>query len=166
MNIALHNAIEADLGVVKNLVHYYIYDMSEHMGWPCRSDGVFDGCDELETYWTESDKHAFVLRDGDELAGFAMVRGNHEQDDIDYSIAEFIVLRKFRGKGVGEQIARKLFDRFPGQWMVAQLNGNRPALVFWRKVISRYTQDSYTESEATSPWGPMNEIHFTSIGRR
>src|SRR4030095_6658141 len=102
MMVTLHEATAADLPVVKNLVPYYIYDMSEHMGWPCSADGRFDGCDGIERFWTDAGRHAFVLRGGDEWAGFAMVRGDHEDADIDYSVAEFFVLRKFRGQGVGE----------------------------------------------------------------
>ena len=165
MNVVLCKADESDLPIVKNLVHYYVYDMSEHMGWPCRPDGVYSGCDNIESFWNEEGKHAFILRHEDELVGFAMVRGNHEEDEIDYSIAEFFVLRKFRGKGVGEKVARQLFDRFSGQWMVAQLVDNRPAIAFWRKVISRYTQRPLSEYNAKSRWGPMNQIRFTSLGQ-
>ena len=32
MDVTLHEATSDDLPVVKNLVPYYIYDMSEHMG--------------------------------------------------------------------------------------------------------------------------------------
>ena len=42
--VTLHEAAERDLPVARNLVPYYIYDMSEHTGWPCTSDGRFDGC--------------------------------------------------------------------------------------------------------------------------
>ena len=164
MNVVLYEATAADLPVVKNLVRYYIYDMSEYMGWPCRPNGIYDGCDNIESYWTEQRRHAFMFRDGRELSGFAMVRGDHEKDEIDYSIAEFFVLRKFRREGVGERTSRQLFDRFPGRWMVAQLAANDPALAFWRRVISRHTQDSYTESKSESPWGQMNEIRFASGG--
>src|SRR5687767_11155220 len=120
MNVTLHEATSADLPVVKNLVPYYIYDMSVHMGWRCGADGRFDGCDGIGTYWSEGGKHAFVLRCGEERAGFALVRGDHNEPDVDYSIAEFFVLRKFRGRGAGERIARQLFDRFRGRWRIDQ----------------------------------------------
>ena len=38
MDVTLHDATEADLPAVKNLVPYYIYDMSEHLGWSCTLD--------------------------------------------------------------------------------------------------------------------------------
>ena len=146
MNVTLREARSDDLLVVQNLVPYYIYDMSEHMGWQCTHDGRFDGCDGIERYWTDQGKHAFMLRCGDEPAGFAMVRGDHDNDaEIAYSIAEFFVLRKFRGKGVGERIARQLFDRFRGQWMVEHLADNNSAAAFWEKVIGRYCAGKFQQ---------------------
>ncbi len=35
MEVTLHEATDQDLAIAKNLVPYYIYDMSEHLGWPC-----------------------------------------------------------------------------------------------------------------------------------
>ncbi len=160
MNVTLHEAIDQDLPIAKNLVPYYVYDMSEHLGWPCTAEGKFDGCDELESYWQNDGRYAFMLRAGEELAGFALIRADHEEPDVDYSVGEFFVLRKFRGQGVGEQIARQLFDRFRGQWEVSQLAGNKPALAFWRKVISRYSGSNVEEQEGESPWGQMNVIRF------
>jgi len=160
MEMTLHEADDQDLAVARHLVPYYIYDMSEHLGWPCTADGRFDGCDELPSYWEELGKHAFMLRVGKEIAGFALVRGDHEEDDVDYSIGEFFVLRKFRGQGAGECIARQLFDRFRGRWEVAQLARNEPAMEFWRKVIGRYTGGRSEELERESPWGQMNVIRF------
>ncbi len=160
----LHEATDADLSVAKNLVPYYIYDMSEHLGWPCTPDGRFDGCDKLSTYWTEPGKYAFMLKAGQEWAGFALVRANHEEKGIDFSVAEFFVLRKFRRRGVGERIARQLFDRFRGAWQVEQLAANTPAIAFWRKVIARYTNGNFRECAGESPWGPMNVMLFRNDG--
>ena len=42
-------------------------------------------------------------------------------------------------QGVGRAVACQIFDRFPGQWRVAQDEGNLPAQAFWRRVISQYT---------------------------
>ena len=164
MNVTLHEATEEDLPIAKNLVPYYIYDMSEYLGWPCTADGRFDGCDKLPSYWKEPGKHAFMLRAGQEIVGFALVRGNHDEDDVDYSIGEFFILRKFRGQGVGECIARQLFDRFRGRWEVEQLARNEPAIAFWRKIIDRYTGGRFDERERESPWGEMNVIRFRNDG--
>lgn len=162
MNISIHPAQAEDLAIAKNLVPYYVYDMSEFASWPCSPEGKFDGCDMLPTYWEEEGKHAYMLKSGEEIAGFALVRGNHEEEDIDYSIGEFFILRKFRGKGQGEKVARELFDMFHGNWFVAQLASNKTAIAFWRKVIDRYSAGKYQEEAGESPWGDMNEIRFSN----
>lgn len=131
MAVTLHRATDADLPVVLNLVPLYLHDMSEHTGWPCNADGTFTGCDRMASYWQEPGKHAFVLKNDKELAGFAMVRGNHDEPDIDFSIAEFFVLRKFRRRGVGQYVAAALFDQFRGRWMVEVFMANTVAIEFW-----------------------------------
>ncbi len=166
MNIELKKASESDHKIIKNLVPYYIYDMSEYMGWPCTPEGKFGGCDHLPLYWKEKGRFPFLIRVGEETAGFALVRGNHDENDIDYSIAEFFVLRKFRGKSVGENVAGQLFDSFRGRWKVGQLADNAPAIAFWRKIIGRYTKGAFQEKEENSPWGPMNEIFFNNKNSR
>jgi predicted acetyltransferase len=165
--VQLHEATDADLPRVKNLVPYYIYDMSERMGWPCTPDGRFDGCNGLETYWHGPGKHAFVLRAAKELAGFVLILADNDDPSIDYSVTDFLVLRKFRGRGVGERIARQLFNRFCGRWKVEQLAGNRPAIAFWRTVIDRYCRGQFKRRKGRSEWGPMNVLLFdTRNGHR
>src|SRR3954452_9357381 len=100
MDVTLHKATPADMLIAKNLATYYIYDMSEHMGWPCAPDGRFGGCDDLELYWSEPRKHAFMFRAGNEPAGFALILADNVEPNVDFSVTDFCVLRKFRGRGV------------------------------------------------------------------
>ena len=162
MDVTLHDASEADLLAVKNLVPYYIYDMSEHVGWPCSADGRFDGCDDLESYWGTSEKHAFVLRSGQELAGFVLILADNAEAEVDYSVTDFFVLRKFRRRGAGERIAHQLFDRYPGRWKIDQLAANTPAVAFWRTVVGRYCGERFEQHSGESNWGPLNVIRFHS----
>ena len=67
---------------------------------------------------------------GRALAGFALVFTGEPHD-----IAEFFVMRKYRGRGVGAQAAASLFDQFPGRWTVRQQLTNPAATAFWRKAI-------------------------------
>jgi predicted acetyltransferase len=165
-NITLCNATPDDLPRVKNLVPYYIYDMSEHMGWPCTADGRFDGCNGMEKYWSDAGKHAFMLRVGDdadgEIAGFVLVLADNAEADVDFSITEFLVLRKFRRRGVGERVARELFQRFRGRWKVEQLAANTPAVAFWTTVITRFTGGRFERGSADSECGSLNVLRFNS----
>jgi predicted acetyltransferase len=166
MDVTLHEATPADLPVVKNLVPYYIYDMSEHLGWACTADGRFDGCDDLESYWHGPGRHAFVLRAGQEPSGFALILAEHDEPDVDFSVTDFFVLRKFRGRGVGQRIAHELFDRFPGRWKVEQFAENKPAVAFWQKVIDRYCRGQFEQRSGQSHCGPLNVLLFRSDERR
>jgi predicted acetyltransferase len=165
-HVTRHKATPADLAPIKNLVGYYIYDMSEHMHWPCTPDGRFDGCDDLASYWTDPGKHAFVLRSGQELAGFVLILANNPEPDVDFSVTDFFILRKFRGRGAGQRVAHELFDLFPGRWKVELFVQNQPARAFWRKVIQQYTQGRFEQRSGTSQCGPLDVYLFRSQSRR
>lgn len=162
MNVQLHKAEPSDMQVVQNLVGYYIYDLSEYMGWPCTPEGHFVGCAPWLTFWSQEGKHAFMLRSDTEIAGFALVDGSQKNQEMDYLMAEFFVLRKFRRKGVGETIANQLFALFPGNWVVSQLVKNTPAVAFWRKVIGCYTNGVFVEKTDSTQWGEINVILFNN----
>ena len=176
MKIEMIQATEDDFPVVQNLVHFYVYDMSEIMGWECPESGLFGGCDDLPEYWwtgSTPDKleeisnrqniiipfnlhfkrwpgncqgHPFMIRVDGKVAGFAMIKQFDEAHNVDYDVGEFFVVRKYRGKGVGKTVAYNLFDRFSGKWEVRQMLGHKPAQAFWRKIISEYTNGHYEES--------------------
>jgi predicted acetyltransferase len=162
MQVTLHAATPSDLPLVKNLARFYMYDMSEHMGWRCNADGQFDECESLEIYFQEPRKFAFVFRVGDEPAGFALILGDNAEPDVDYSITDFFILRKFRGQGVGGRLARELFDRLPGRWKVEQFVDNKPTMAFWRKVIDGFSHGDFIESTGMSNSGEVNVLRFNS----
>ena len=69
-------------------------------------------------------------------------------------------MKKYRKEGIGKQAAFYLFDLFPGTWEVAELETNLPAQIFWRKVISEYTDNNYLEIRKDNWHGPIQ--HFTT----
>lgn len=144
------------MAIISHLVHFYIYDLSEIMGWDCPDTGLFGGCDDLPQYWGElpdDPKYAwpsswkgypFIIKVGKKLAGFALVR--QLDTGAVYEIGEFFILRKYRNKGIGRYVACSIFDAFPGKWRAAQMVGNTPAQAFWRRVINKYTNGNSKES--------------------
>jgi len=158
MQAELLLARENDLPVVLNLSRYYIYDMSEFMGWPCPEDGVLGGCDEYFTDWSANRNTPYIIRMDGELAGFTgVVYRETEQANV---VQEFLILRKFRRQGVGRQVAVELFERYPGNWVVEQLIENLPAVEFWRTVVNEYTGGQYAEAQYIAEWGEMNVLRF------
>jgi predicted acetyltransferase len=66
-------------------------------------------------------------------------------------------MRKYRRQGIGENVARQVFDKFPGAWQVGQIYENQTAIVFWRRVINRYSQGDFQEHDLNNEnWhGPI-----------
>lgn len=147
MKIEVLEAHKNDIPVIQNLARFYVYDLSEYMGWRCPENGLF-GCRD-DDFWNSNKNHFFVVRVDGELAGFAVIENLGEDEMTDYDVAEFFILRKFRRKGVGRFVAHTLFDKFRGNWQVRQLVDNLSAQIFWRKVISEYTSGNYEESSAS-----------------
>src|SRR5437867_2965304 len=153
MNVEVVSATASDVGVIENLVNLYLHEFSgtdpEATG-EVGPDGKFR-YRHLYRYWEEAGRYPFLIRVDGRLAGFALVaRGELvEPQSPGHTIAEFFVLRPYRGKGVGEESAGKLFGMFPGRWWVAQHPGNKPAQAFWRTVIARYVAGGYEETRRT-----------------
>jgi len=54
-------------------------------------------------------------------------------------------MKKFEGKGVGKVVAKEVFNRFRGKWMITQVEKNYRAQAFWRSLVSEYTDGKYHE---------------------
>lgn len=146
MRLQVTPAGESECPIIKHLVLYYVYDMSEYMKWNCNHEGKWDGCDDLPDYWEKADHAPYLIRVDGNIAGFALVRPFPEEPGRN-EIAEFFVARKFKNQGVGRQSAFQLFDAYPGQWLVRVLAGNEGALRFWGKIVPEYTSGDFEVSD-------------------
>lgn len=149
MRIEVIDASEEDRPVLANLIQFYLYDFTDFKEWDVRDDGRFgeyglDGC------WAADQtnaRHLFLIRADGKLAGFAIVDGrSHLTGEPGvWDVADFFVLRRYRGRGVGDRAARLLFDRFRGRWEVRVMAANQGGQAFWRRVIDRYTDGRFEE---------------------
>lgn len=146
-----------DKPVIANLLELYMHDFSEFLGWDLNEHGLY-GYRYLDHYWTEPGRHPFVVRVGGRLAGFALVSILFLDERSETSMSEFFILRKYRRQGVGEAVARQLFDQFPGQWSVAQMDRNVAAQSFWRAIIDRYTGGAFAERHDTAQQRVIQEF--------
>ena len=144
---------------LRRLFQLYLHDLSAFEPTSPGADGRFDEGPYLDLYWTQEDRHPFLIKAGDRLAGFVLVR---EIESGARQIAEFFVLRGERGRGVGRAAALETFERYPGRWEVAQLRDNLPAQAFWRRVVGEYTEGRYLERATDSPPGGVMQL-FTTI---
>lgn len=91
-------------------------------------------------YWKEDSK----------IIGFSII----ESIDGYSEIVDFYVVPAYRKKRVGKNMAFAVFNKHLGSWRVRQIAGFEAATIFWRRVISEYTNENYTELQIENPpWG-------------
>lgn len=143
-----------DYTVIQNMARFYAYDMSRYCGqqlegWEFPKDGLYE-CSDFKKYLEGNDKHAFLIKIDDELAGFAFVNKLEVMPEVDWNMGEFFIVAKFQRSGIGRKIAKQIFEKFPGEWSVGAIPQNTRALNFWRKVIAEYLHGQFREVEKTS----------------
>jgi predicted acetyltransferase len=78
-------------------------------------------------------------------------------------IGEFYIVPAMRGRKLGAQLAFAIFDAYPGEWRVRQIEGADEATRFWRIVIKQYTHNTYDESAVKDEhWGVVTCQRFKS----
>jgi predicted acetyltransferase len=161
MNIQLLKASDSDFTVIRNLVPYYVYDISEYTRWDCDTDGRWDGCTELPDYWEKPGHHPYLIRVEDSIAGFALVRPFPDESQTN-EIGDFFVARKYKGLGIGRVSAFRTLDNHPGKWVIRVLEENHGALLFWNNVISEYTRGIFTRDldQYDDPYSGSWMMHF------
>ncbi len=104
----------------------------------------------LAGWFNDSTSHPFVILQDAQRVGFALVSRPtpFPRTNVDFRMAEFFVVAPARRRGVGAGAASLLFSRFSGDWEVVEDEYNRPALGFWRRVITRQTGGRYTETRS------------------
>lgn len=154
---------EDDYTLIQNLIRFYVYDMAEHTGWACPSDGLFGGCDDQPHYfgrlpedpadrWPAGWRGAgYKLVVGDEIAGFCLLRFYEKDGATLNDVGEFFVLRKFRRRGLGTAVAHEAFRRYPGTWQVRQMLEYKPAQGFWRQCIAAFAPGGFSEKREHDP---------------
>lgn len=139
---------------LENLLELYIHDFSEFVSVDVREDGRF-GYPDLPLYWREPRRRPFLARIEGKLAGFALVtqgRGMSEDSEV-WDMVDFFILRRYRHRGVGAELAEKIWRLHPGKWQIRVRWNNLPALKFWESAIAKFT-----ESPATSQNFEVEEV--------
>lgn len=129
--------------VLSNLLELYIHDFSELHDCDLGPNGRF-GYSPLPLYWSDPDRHPFLVRIDGKLAGFALVKRGSEVSGNKsvWDMAEFFVIRGYRRRGLGTQVTHELWRQFPGLWEIRVMQSNVPACQFWTRAISTFTGEA------------------------
>lgn len=144
LQISLVEASINKWGLLESMLQLYAYDFSEFTSDDINECGDFGFARLLRYYWTGKNPDPFIIKVGDKIAGFVMVKKIEISNTEYHSVAEFFILRKYRKSGIGKRVAKMVFKKFQGPWYVDVIKSNEPACVFWEKVIKDYTGEKYS----------------------
>lgn len=146
MTFELYEIKESDKDIILNLMQLYTYELSfyedETTNFNMMDNGLFAMSKYIDMYWTKENRHPYILKCDDKLAGFVLIRFN---EDNMYEVAEFFILNKYRHIGAGKFMANKVFNKYKGSWEVRTLLKNERAQNFWRSIIKDYTNNNFEE---------------------
>ena len=128
MEIMLERVQEEKKDTLFRLLQYSLFEESLTDLHDMNEDALFD-YPWFDAYFVEAEREAYFIRQcgTNRMLGFAMVR-MHE--DGRHSIAEFLVLPKYRRLGVGTQAAKACFALHDGLWEVKPAYGSESARLF------------------------------------
>ena len=139
VNLEIIPALPEQEPVLANLIELYAHDFSAFMDLELGADGRF-GYQQLPLYWKESTRYPFLIKVDSHLAGFVLLRKGSQisgAEDI-WDVTEFFIVRGYRRRGVGCQVAHEVWQQFPGQWEVRVSDRNQTAQAFWARAIAEF----------------------------
>ncbi|WP_078553753.1 hypothetical protein [Bacillus alkalicellulosilyticus] len=159
--ISVHLCERKNKFIINNLYPLYLHDLAGIRNELPNKYGVFEEDEEYQTLeqqisvfdvWWEKEGVLFpYLVTVDDLpAGFIFVATPlYVFGNCDFMIKEFFILRPFRGKGIGEYVISEIFNLYRGKWMLytAPTDKNYKTISLWRKTLTRYTNNQFTEED-------------------
>jgi predicted acetyltransferase len=142
-SVEVDPALREHAPILANLLELYAHDFSEFQILDIGADGRF-GYESLPLYWSEPNRHPFLIRVDGKLAGLALVKRGSEisGNQTVWDMSEFFVLRGCRRRGIGMLAAQEVWSRFPGIWEVRVMQSNVLANLFWEQAVSNFTGEA------------------------
>lgn len=96
----------------------------------------------FDNYFQDNNREAYFIKEEhtNKLLGFAMVNQYMQKSKDGHSIAEFMIIPKYRRLKIGKRVAIELFNTHKGIWEVKSSYGSKSAFLFWKNVIDEYTK--------------------------
>jgi predicted acetyltransferase len=164
--VDVFRATNEEMPVIANLLELYAHDFSEFHSVELGPDGRF-GYPDLPLYWSEPERHPFLIRVDGKLAGFALIREILPVSGTNsiWDMAEFFVLRAYRRSGVGTNAAKAVWRQFPGNWQVRVMRSNRVGLGFWLHAIDEFAGGKVSSSKDEKAGEIWDIFSFTSTAQ-
>ena len=133
--------------ILKNMLEIYLHDMSEFDDEEDKLElngaGLY-GYRYLDYYWNEKGRYPYLLTVDGRLAGFCLIR-TLDAADLTFEVAEFFIARKYRRRGIGSILIKRMFELHKGRWAINTPIKNLKAQCFWRKAVADASAGDYKE---------------------
>ncbi len=153
----------ADRLAVERLLQVHLRELSGYRTAPATDVHAYPY---LDRYWTEPDRRAFLIRPGDQVAGFALVNAWAPSGlPVERAMAEFFIVPGQRRSGIGTRAAVEIIAGLPGVWEIGMLAAHGAAQAFWTHVLRQMpgTVPRWIEGDGRRWSGRI--LRFQSTGR-
>lgn len=142
MDIYLDRVSNNSKDTLYRLLQYSLFEESLNDGNEMNNEGIFE-YKYFDNYFSDEDRYAFFIKEKDtnKLLGFVMINTYMQKNCNGHSIAEFMVIPKYRKNKIGKKTSFKCFEMYKGNWEVSPSFGSEQAYNFWEKVINQYTNN-------------------------
>lgn len=146
MKIDLEKIDNKDKSVLNNMFQLYLHDITASLPMDLNEHGLFE-YNEIDFYFNgDENHHAFFVKVDGKYAGFVLIDDNFmvlKKEKGNYDFSEMFILNAYKNKGIGKEIAIKIFDMFRGNWEVKPVPRSDGAKRFWEKIIKEYTNNKF-----------------------
>lgn len=144
MEFILEKVKLEDKNILYQLLQYLLFEISANDNTTMNEKGHFE-YPWFDNYFTDRDRAAYFVKDEitEELLGFVMINKHLQKFKNGHSIAEFMILPKYRRQKIGQKVAIEIFKIYKGNWEIHPSNNNSRAFSFWNNTIKEYTNNNY-----------------------
>ena len=134
-----------DKDILYRLLQYSLFEESLTDQNEMNNEAIFE-YKWFDSYFQDNNREAYIIKEQNtnKILGFAMVNQYMQKSKDGHSIAEFMIVPKYRRLKIGKRVAIELFNMHKGNWEVKPSYGSVVALAFWKSVIDEYTQNDNT----------------------
>ncbi len=128
--------------ILYRLLQYSLFEESLTDLNEMNSEAIFE-YKWFDNYFSDENREAYFIKeqDSNKLLGFAMVNQYMQKNEDGHSIAEFMIIPKYRRLKIGKRVAIDLFYMHKGIWKVKPSYDSKSAFLFWKNVIDEYTNN-------------------------
>lgn len=125
-----------DKEILFRLLQYSLFEESENDLNEMNAEAIFV-YKYFDRYFVDDDRDAYFIREkvSNKLLGFAMVNTYMQIYDSGHSIAEYMMIPKYRRNSIGKMVAMELFNKYRGNWEVKLSFNSKKAYLFWENVV-------------------------------